>query len=180
MDHACVQSPYDFSWLDLEGRVRLIARALLAVAAPSKVARGMGEVSTHVISKLGMPSVGGSAVRVFYHADHAAGFMDAGWALLKETKLSENGGNDTLVAPGELKRGLYLIEYDFTGVDAAARQIYRKDPASGEFAALNPTGFFLAAKSTVTLKVEDPSSNNHLVLSVGDKEITIRPGVRAH
>ena len=34
---------------------------------------------------------------------------------------------------------------------------------SGEFAQLNPTGFFLAAKSSVTLKVEDPASCNHLV-----------------
>ena len=45
---------------------------------------------------------------------------------------------------------------------------------------LNPSGFFLARKTSFTLKVEDPSSFNHLVLSVGDKEITVRPGVRAH
>lgn len=173
------------------------------------MAQSTGEISTHVISKLGSPTVAGAAVRVFYNADFAAGFMADGWQLLKETSLSANGGNDTLVPPGELKTGLYLVEFSFEGVDKAARQIYKKDEASGEFAQLNPTGFFLAAKSSVTLKVEDPASCNHLVrepapkstnrarpclvtsptlhvfllrqvLSVGDKELTIRPGVRAH
>ena len=82
--------------------------------------------------------------------------------------------------PGQLKTGLYLIEYDFSGVDKAARQIYRKCPDSGSLTALNPTGFFLAARSTIIVKVEDEDSQNHLVLSVGDKELTVRPGVRAH
>ena len=63
-------------------------------------------------------------------------------------------------------------------LDVAARQIYRKQAT--DYVALNPTGFFLAARSALTLKIEDADSLNHLVLSVGDKEITARPGVRAH
>ena len=127
------------------------------------MSQSTGEISAHVISKLGSPTVAGAPVRVFYHGDPAAGFMDSGWELLKETSLSANGGNDTLVPPGELKTGLYLVEFGFDGIDKAARQIYKKDEASGEFAQLNPTGFFLAAKTSVTLKVEDPASCNHLV-----------------
>ena len=50
----------------------------------------------------------------------------------------------------------------------------------GIFVPLNPTGFFLANSTVVTLKVEDETTCNHVVVSVGDKEITIRPGVRKH
>ena len=42
------------------------------------------------------------------------------------TKLSENGGNDTLVTGDEMKVGLYALEFDFSGVDSAARELYRK------------------------------------------------------
>jgi hypothetical protein len=164
----------------LPPRRRFFAQPAAATLTARRLSTLMGEISTHVISKLGMPSVAGAPVRVFYNTDLAAGFMAEGWTLLKETELSPNGGNDTLVPPGELKTGLYLVEFNFEGVDAAARQIYKKDPAKDEYTALNPHGFFLAARSSVTLKVEDPASNNHLVLSVGDKEVTIRPGVRAH
>ena len=142
-------------------------------------ASGSGEISTHVISKLGKPSVAQATVRVYHHPDFGAGCMSKGWLPVRTAKLSDNGGVDDLVPPGSLKRGLYLIEYDFAGVDAAARQIYRKE-ATGTFSPLNPSGFFLGAKATLTLKVEDVTSNNHLVLSVGDKELVARPGVRAH
>ena len=50
----------------------------------------------------------------------------------------------------------------------------------GSYAPLNPNGFFLGSKLAITLKIEDSTTYNHLVLSVGDKEITVRPGVRAH
>ena len=50
----------------------------------------------------------------------------------------------------------------------------------GSYAPLNPNGFFLGSKLAITLKIEDATTYNHLVLSVGDKEITVRPGVRAH
>ena len=149
-----------------------------AASAGSGAGSG-GEISTHVISKLGKPSVAGATVRVMHNTDFNAGVLSKGWTQVRQAKLSENGGVDDLVPPGQLKRGLYLIEYDFAGVDSAARQIYRKEP-TGKFSPLNPSGFFLAAKSTLTLKIEDPSSNNHLVLSVGDKELVARPGVRAH
>ena len=139
-----------------------------------------GEISTHVICKLGKGSVDGALVRVMYHPDLMAGVLSPGWTFMSEKKLSANGGIDDLVPPGTLKRGLYLIEYDFSGVDAAARRIYSKCPKSGNFNQLNPTGFFLAAHSAITVKVEDEGSQNHLVLSVGDKELTVRPGVRAH
>ena len=139
-----------------------------------------GEISTHVICKLGKWSVDGALVRVLYHPDLGASVLSSGWKLINEAKLSANGGIDDLVPPGTLKRGLYLIEYDFSGVDAAARRIYSKCPKSGNFNQLNPNGFFLAARSAITVKVEDVNSQNHLVLSVGDKELTVRPGVRAH
>ena len=70
----------------------------------------MGDISTHVISKLGSPSVAGAAVRLFFNESMDAGFLDAGWSLIKTTALSDNGGNDELVPQGELKRGLYLVE----------------------------------------------------------------------
>ena len=151
---------------------------------------GKGEISTHVISKLGKGSVDGAAVRVFYHQAFTAGAQSNGWTLYKEAKLSANGGVDDLVPPGEMKRGLYMLEFDFSGVDHAARQIFKRvegtgaddmnAPGLGSFQALNPTGFFLAPRSCLTLKIEDDNSMNHLVLSVGDKELTARPGVRAH
>ena len=145
--------------------------------------------------------------------------LSPGWSLVKEGVLSANGAIDDLVLPGFLKKGLYMIEYDFSGVDHAARQLYRRlDAVSNDhnsyggesFVALNPNGFFMAAKTTLTLKIEDENSLNHLVLSVGDKvrppdvsaskpylaeskrladarrvrcllqELTARPGVRAH
>ena len=89
-----------------------------------------------------------------------------------------NYGNDTLVKMGDLACGLYLVEFDFSNVDAAARQIFRKAD-DGSYAPLNPNGFFLGSKLAITLKIEDSTTYNHLVLSVGDKEITVRPGVRA-
>ena len=138
-----------------------------------------GEISTHVISKLGLLSVGRAAVKLFYNADLNAGCRDDGWQLICATALSDNGGHDTLVPPGELRVGLYLIEFDFSGVDEAARQIFKRT-ADGEYTPLHPTGFFLACKCAATLKIENTSTNNHLVVSVGEKEITIRPGVRAH
>ena len=71
-----------------------------------------------------------------------------------------------------------MLIYDFSGIDQVARQIYKKQ---GEhFEQLNPSGFFLANKASVTLKVEDDSVFNHIVISISAKEITIRPGVRAH
>mmetsp|Transcript_15697 Transcript_15697/g.18914 ORF Transcript_15697/g.18914 Transcript_15697/m.18914 type:complete len:140 (-) Transcript_15697:485-904(-) len=139
----------------------------------------MGDISTHVISKLGLGSVAGSTVQVYYNADLKAGPLTQGWQLLKTTSLSANGGNDTLVEQGSLKKGLYMLQYDFSGVDAASRQIFRRED-SGEYVTLNPTGFFLASSTSFTLKIEDETSFNHLVVSVGDKEITVRPGVRAH
>ena len=147
-------------------------------ARPSVVSGGVGEISTHVISKLGKASVDGAVVRVYFNSDHASGPLSRGWEPVCSNKLSANGGIDDLVPPGKLKIGLYMIEFDFSGVDAAARRIYRKDGA--ELTPLNPTGFFLAARSSVTLKIEDTNSLNHLVVSVGDKELTVRPGVRAH
>ena len=86
----------------------------------------MGDSSTHVISKLGLPSVAHSPVRLFFNADASAGFLSPGWELKAETALSANGGNDTLVKMGDLACGLYLVEFDFSNVDAAARQIFRK------------------------------------------------------
>ena len=173
-----------------------------------------GEISTHVISKLGKDSVDGARVRVYYHSSFEAGPLSPGWSLVKEGVLSANGAIDDLVEPGELKKGLYMIEFDFEGVNHAARQLYRRVDGAGNdhnsygganYVALNPAGFFLAARSTLTLKIEDENSLNHLVLSVGDKvraapcpavselpadarrcfrcsrqELTARPGVRAH
>ena len=79
---------------------------------------------------------------------------------------------------GALKVGLYALQFDFTGIDEASRTIFQK--AGDDYVPLNPTGFFLSNSTTVTLKVENADSFNHLVISVGDKEITIRPGVRQH
>uniref|UniRef100_A0A7S0PZW2 Uncharacterized protein n=1 Tax=Coccolithus braarudii TaxID=221442 RepID=A0A7S0PZW2_9EUKA len=145
----------------------------------SKLKISSGEISTHVISKLGKASVDGAKVSVSYNADLSAGARSCGWRLLREAALSTNGGIDDLVPVGELQRGLYLLEFDFSGVDEAARKVYRKE-AEGVYVPLNSTGFFLAPRSSITLKIEDPDSLNHLVLSVGDKELTARPGVRAH
>ena len=145
--------------------------------APTSAA-GKGEISTHVISKLGSGSIAGAAVRVHYHPDLSAGALTAGWKPVASASLSANGGIDDLVPVGSLRPGLYLVEYDLSGVDSWARRIYRKDGTS--YAPLNPTGFFLADRTALTLKVEDADSLNHLVLSVGEKELTVRPGVRAH
>ncbi|KAL1498924.1 hypothetical protein AB1Y20_013445 [Prymnesium parvum] len=152
-----------------------------APAAPATAvgASSRGEISTHVISKLGKESVDGAAVRVSFHSDLHASVHSAGWVLVGERHLSANGGVDDLVPVGALQRGLYLLEFDFGGVDAAARQLFRKT-GDGKYVSLNPTGFFLAPQCAVTVKVEDANSLNHLVLSVGDKELTVRPGVRAH
>eukprot|EP00316_Scyphosphaera_apsteinii_P021361 CAMPEP_0119331972 /NCGR_PEP_ID=MMETSP1333-20130426/81762_1 /TAXON_ID=418940 /ORGANISM="Scyphosphaera apsteinii, Strain RCC1455" /LENGTH=172 /DNA_ID=CAMNT_0007341701 /DNA_START=166 /DNA_END=684 /DNA_ORIENTATION=- len=144
---------------------------------------GCGEISTHVISKLGKGSVHGAHVSVYFHHDFGASMQTPGWHSIGHFNLSANGAVDDLVPPGQLMRGLYLIEYDFSGVDSAARQIYRREispTGSLCYTALNPTGFFLSARSAVILKVEDATSLNHVVLSVGDKELTVRPGVRAH
>mmetsp|Transcript_68635 Transcript_68635/g.129448 ORF Transcript_68635/g.129448 Transcript_68635/m.129448 type:complete len:143 (+) Transcript_68635:127-555(+) len=140
---------------------------------------GAGDISTHVISKLGKASIAGAKVSLHFNADFNASAFDPGWEKEKDAELSENGGNDLLVPPGSLKKGLYCLTYDFSGVDAIARDLFQKKP-DGTFVQLNPTGFFLASKSSVLLKVEDDSVFNHVVVSVGDKEITIRPGVKAH
>ena len=176
-----------------EGRAGARTRALSETAAVrgARTGRAASFPTVHtgriegggagaVAALSGETSVAGSAVRVYYNVSLSAGPMSEGWTRICETELSANGGNDTLVPPGELKTGLYLIEYDFEGVNAAARQIYKKDPSTGEFTQLNPNGFFLAPKSSITLKVEDASTFNHVVISVGEKEITIRPGVRQH
>ena len=131
-----------------------------------------------MISKLGKASVDGAIVRVYFNSDFGAHALGGGWEPVCSDKLSANGGIDDLVPPGSLKVGLYMLEFDFSGVDASARQIFRKDGV--QLTPLNPTGFFLAARSSVTLKIEDANSLNHLVVSVGDKELTVRPGVRAH
>ena len=149
-----------------------------AIGKGAGTAVSTGEISTHVISKLGKQSVSGSTVRVYHHADFTAGVLSPGWTFVGQATLSDNGGIDDLVPPGTMKLGLYMIEFDFGGIDAAARDICKKE--GGKYVPMNPNGFFLAAKSCITLKVEDASSLNHLVLSVGDKEITARPGVRAH
>ena len=139
---------------------------------------------------MGKDSVDGAVVKVFYHTSYDASAITPGWVLVREASLSANGGVDDLVPPGELKLGLYMIEFDFSGVDRAARQLFRRIPGGGaedhnspdarRYIALNPNGFFLAPRSALTLKIEDVNSLNHLVLSVGDKELTARPGVRAH
>ena len=87
----------------------------------------MGDISTHVISKLGKDSVAGSSVKVYYNQSADASPFDQGWELVNDAALSENGGNDTLVAEGKLQKGLYSLQYDFKGVDAAARAIYKKE-----------------------------------------------------
>ena len=166
-------------WSEIAGSSLHSARTRVFTAlAPTPQPR-MGDISTHVISKLGLPSVAHSPVRLFFNADASAGFLSPGWELKAETALSANGGNDTLVKMGDLACGLYLVEFDFSNVDAAARQIFRKAD-DGSYAPLNPNGFFLGSKLAITLKIEDSTTYNHLVLSVGDKEITVRPGVRAH
>eukprot|EP00966_Prymnesium_polylepis_P192474 4461181-Prymnesium_polylepis.1 len=48
-------------------------------AAASAPGVDTGEISTHVISKLGKASCDGAAVRVSYHADYAAGALSPGW-----------------------------------------------------------------------------------------------------
>ena len=157
--------------------ISFLPSASSTAACSGKV--GKGEISTHVISKLGKGSVDGAAVKVYHNPKFSADWTSSGWVHQKTAALSPNGGIDDLVPEGTLQKGLYLIEFDFSGVDDAARQIFRKEK-SGAYSPLNPNGFFLAAKSTLCLKVEDDNSNNHLVLSVGDKELVARPGVRAH
>ena len=48
----------------------------------------IGEISTHVISKLGKPSVDGARVRVYYNGSYDAGALSPGWALVKDASLS--------------------------------------------------------------------------------------------
>lgn len=138
-----------------------------------------GDISTHVIGKLGLQSVAESPVTVYFNPNMDAGPFDSSWSLINKTQLSENGGHDTLVTPETIQRGLYMMDFDFSNVDHAARQIYKKEDING-FIPLNPTGFFLATRTCITLKIADPNTYNHLVISVGSKEITIRPGVRKH
>ena len=73
-----------------------------------------------------------------------------------------------------------MLTYDFSEIDAVSRLIYKKDSCSESFTQLNPTGMFLATKTSITVKVEDHSKFNHVVVSISEKEITVRPGVRAH
>ncbi|CAD7956269.1 unnamed protein product [Amoebophrya sp. A120] len=145
----------------------------------------MGDISVHVISKLGKPSVADATVEVFYSADKSTKLLgtssssSSSWQLLSTTNLSEHGGNDELVKPGDLKQGLYAIQFDFAKLDTAAKQLYRKNE-DGSFDPLNPGGWFLANSCVFVLDIADEKSFNHLVLSIGDKEITARPGVRQH
>ena len=87
-----------------------------AMPPTSEAVPAAGEISTHVFSKLGKGSIEGAAVRVSYNGNLSASVLESGWHLLCERQLSANGGVDDLVPPGTLKRGLYLIEFDFTGV----------------------------------------------------------------
>eukprot|EP00391_Amoebophrya_sp_Ameob2_P013673 CAMPEP_0178985294 /NCGR_PEP_ID=MMETSP0795-20121207/2070_1 /TAXON_ID=88552 /ORGANISM="Amoebophrya sp., Strain Ameob2" /LENGTH=141 /DNA_ID=CAMNT_0020676231 /DNA_START=735 /DNA_END=1157 /DNA_ORIENTATION=+ len=141
----------------------------------------MGDISVHVISKLGKPSVANATVEVFYYGGDKKsakllGAGNSGWELLKTTSLSEHGGNDELVPIGELKVGLYALQFDFSKFDDAAKTLYRKNPETSEFEPLNPGGWFLGACCCFVLDITDAGSFNHLVLSMGDKEITARPG----
>ena len=113
----------------------------------------------------------GTIERVFFHADLAAGVRTSGWQPVCERTLSANGGVDDLVPAGTLKRGLYLIEFDFTGVDVAARQIYRKNGAGG-FERLNPTGFFMAARSALTLKARECICSHYATVCVVTTRVT--------
>ena len=72
-----------------------------------------------------------------------------------------------------------MVQFDFSGLDAASRALFHRD-AEGTYTPLNPCGFFLASWTVVPLKVEDPDAEYHLVLTVGDRELSVRPGVRQH
>jgi hypothetical protein len=64
---------------------------------------GTGEISTHVISKLGKGSVAGATVRVLYHPDlGASAGLTPGWKIVRSGTLSANGGIDDLIPPGKL------------------------------------------------------------------------------
>ena len=78
----------------------------------------------------------------------------------------------------QLRVGLYAIEYDFTKIDAASRELFRR--VGADYHPLNPTGCFFAGKAAFVLKIEDAASMNHLVVTVDPRDITVRPGVRQH
>ena len=73
----------------------------------SKASASVGEISTHVICKLGKGSVDGALVRCLYHSDFAASVLSPGWVLVNEAKLSANGGIDG----ARLERNQLLGEY---------------------------------------------------------------------
>lgn len=131
----------------------------------------MGMISTQVQCKLGPRSIAGAPIQVFYHPDIGASAVSPGWQLLAETHLSGQGDATLYAGPRPVGRGLYLIEFDFSAVDTAARQMYRQDP-TGSFSRLNPAGFFLANKTSFPLKIEDPCSHYRLHVSLGEKECT--------
>ena len=141
----------------------------------SPVELSTGEISTHVISKLGKGSVDGARIRVLYHSDFEASVTAPGWTLVTEANLQPMEAWTTSCPRAAMRKGLYLIEFDFSGVDAAARQIFGRLP--GHF--VRQSDWLL--RSQVVSHSEDRGSRsmNHLVLC-GDKELTARQGVRAH
>lgn len=143
------------------------------------VAISTGDISTHVIATLGKKFVAFSPVKVYFNRNMSAGAQDKGWKSVIETKLSEHGGNENLVKPGDLRAGLYMVEYDFSKLDEAARKVFmRTDDDS--LVQLYPNGLFFSKKYSFPLKIEDPATLNHLVISVGPDRISVRLGVRQH
>ena len=57
-------------------------------------AGGAGDISTHVISKLGPDSVAGARVVLHFNPDVNACCFDAGWVPVCDEALSANGGHD--------------------------------------------------------------------------------------
>ena len=55
---------------------------------------GAGDISTHVISKLGSDSVAGARVVLHYNENLEACCFDSGWNQIADESLSANGGND--------------------------------------------------------------------------------------
>ena len=53
-----------------------------------------------------------------------------------------------------MKYPRYLVQYDFSGLDAAARALFHRD-SEGTYTPLNPCGFFLASWTVVPLKVTE-------------------------
>ena len=55
---------------------------------------GQGDISTHVISKLGSSSVAGSHVALHFNPDLNASCFEEGWTQIADERLSDNGGHD--------------------------------------------------------------------------------------